>query len=325
MRISNLNDHYSHSPTQIIKTHVDYARRGRVAILCLVLLIGGGGTFAYFYLQNHRIGGPQVDNEMFACLPSETNFIVNVEFEELLQNAKIKDFVTTELPRHETEFFRKLKETGLSEDDFSRILVGACVDKTDKMFASTPAGKSPPPPPPKKDEIFVTVVRAKKPFDKSKISQVFGLKEQTNEGKVYYRALDNLFISFPREHLIVLASSEKTATELANKDPNKVVLSEEMMDLSRSFSAKGQVWFAMSKSAFEAEKKPGWPRPSSFMSRELIDVGDGWRGVGFGVKLDEKSLSVSGGILCQNPSIAEKGAIDAQKQIDAWRKDKSLR
>src|SRR4051794_34381642 len=79
-----------------------------IALICLGLLLVGGLIFALIYF----LGGNNLDSEMLAYLPAETNVIVGVDVEELMKNEKVKNSVMGMLQGDGHDFYAKLKEAG---------------------------------------------------------------------------------------------------------------------------------------------------------------------------------------------------------------------
>src|SRR6516165_4915365 len=96
-----------------------------IALICLGVLLIGGLIFALIYFLG---GSNNLDSEMLAYLPPETNLMAGVEVEELIKNDKVKNLVTVLLQNEGRDFYAKMREAGMSENDFTRILVGGDMD-----------------------------------------------------------------------------------------------------------------------------------------------------------------------------------------------------
>jgi hypothetical protein len=269
-------------------------------VIGLSLLLIGGVIFAVFYFLSDR---SKIDSEMLAFLPAGTNIMAGVEVEDLMKNEKIKNVVLKVLQGEGKDFYAKLKEAGLSENDFSRILVGGVVRPRNRD-----------------EEATVIVVRAKKSFDKGKIAAVMGLTEQNKNGKSYFKpAKGEMFLYFPADTLAVFAQSEKAIEEIASRETGKVVVSEEMQDLGKKLS-KGQIWVAVGKSAIaEQLKSLDQVKNNPVVPNEVLEIAKGVGGVGGFIKLDGDHLTLTVGVLCASSDDASKAASNMQKSFDALR------
>lgn len=272
------------------------------AMIALGVLLVGGLIFALIYFLG---GSDSYDSEMVAYLPAETNVMVGVEVEELMKNDKVKNMVTSFLQKDGKEFYDKLKEAGMSENDFTRVLVGG---------EFNPKGGGPG------QDKFAVIIRAKKAFDKGKIAQVASLQEQEKNGKKYYKSTKekDLFVYYPSDTLAVMVPSEKAIEGVMSRDGSKVAVSDEMQDLAKKLS-KGHVWFAMSTAQFSNELGQVKNAKIPDVPSELTDAVAGMRGVGAYAKIDGDKVTFGGGILCADSSSATKAADALQKKIDEQR------
>src|SRR5262245_46134174 len=77
-----------------------------IVLICLGVLLVGGLIFALIYFLG---GNSNLDSEMLAFLPAETNVMAGIEIDELMKNDKIKNSVTSVLQGEGKEFYGKLK------------------------------------------------------------------------------------------------------------------------------------------------------------------------------------------------------------------------
>jgi hypothetical protein len=281
-------------------------------LLALGVLLVGGLIFALIYFLG---GSNNYDSEMAAYLPAETNMMVGVEVEELMKNDKVKNLVTTVFQGEGKEFYAKLKEAGMDENSFTRVLVGG--DMGGAMFGAGPgAGKEPN---------MVGVIRAKKAFDKAKIAQLMSLTEQTKNGKTFYKSdkKKDIFVHYPSDMMAVIASSEKAMDGVLSRGDGKVVISEDMQELAKKLS-KGQVWVAVGTAAFEKELKQAEHLEDMGVPADIANAVKGMRGVGFYAKLDGDKLTFAGGVLCADRSTASRAADALQKEINDKVRGKSI-
>jgi hypothetical protein len=279
-----------------------------IALICLGALLIGGLIFALIYFLG---GSNNLDSEMLAYLPPETNLMAGVEVEELMKNDKVKNLVTGLLQNEGKDFYAKLKEAGMSENDFTRILIGGDMD----MFGMRALRDGP-----REEPNMVIVIRAKKAYDKAKIAQVVGLQEANKNGKTYYKSTKakDLLVYYPTDTLAVLTPNEKTLEGAMSRDSGKVVVSEEMQELGKKLS-KGHVWFALNTTHLRDGLKQIKGQKIPDVPEELIDALAGMRGVGAYAKLDGDNLTFGGGILCEDRSTASKAADALQKKIEEMR------
>jgi hypothetical protein len=267
------------------------------------LLVLTGIGFGLYWL----FSGNNYDTEMMAFLPAETNVMVGIDVEDLMNNEKVKGYVkkitAMDGPK---ETMNKLKDAGITENDVSRILLGMKADDG----AAPAAGKQ-------KEETVALVVRFKKSVDKAKIAKSLDATEQKKNDKVYYRPNkpgSHSYVHFPSDSMLVLVSTEKQLDSvLANS--SKVVISEEMQDISKKLS-KGQIWVAFSRSAVDSELKNideakpmltlvGIPADAA---TKMIAAVKSMRGGGGYLKLDGDKLSIGLGIQCSDAKTASEAA-----------------
>ena len=280
-------------------------KSGNGPILVLIglgVLLIGGLIFALIYFF---AGKNNLDSEMLAYVPADSNILMGVEVEALLKNDKIKSLLSTAMGK---TFLAKLNEAGLSENDFSRILLGGNSNvKSAGNFGGLHDGS--------KDANAAIVIRTKKSFDKPKLIQATNLKEITKNGKTCYEGENAEKVFFPSDTLIVLALSEKTLDEITRRDGGKAAVSDDMQELGTKMS-KGHLWFAFGKSFFGDELKSVEKAGAGDAPADFIDAVKGMRALGAYLKIDGDTVSFGGGILCADSTAAAKGADALQKKID---------
>jgi hypothetical protein len=278
-----------------------------IAMISLGLLLVGGMIFALVYFLSGSSGN--LDSEMLAFLPADSNMISGLDADELLQNKKIKELLDKVPEKSDksplTELNEKLKPTGLTIDDFSRILMGQEMAKGQPTF----------------------VFRTKKSFDKAKMAEYFGARQEQKKGdKTYYTSRWGDVVYFPSDTLIV-ETTEKHFETLSSKDPGKVLVSDEALrDLAKKMS-KGHVWAVMSRGALDDKEMKGVEGVKQlklpYLVPDLLDAVKDMKTAGFWTKLDGDNVKSGGVLICGNKDLADKAEKALKKEIDD-RRDKSL-
>src|SRR5438132_1682268 len=94
-----------------------------IAMICLGLLLVGGMIFALVYFLGGSSGN--LDAEMLAYLPAETNSMAGIDVQDLMNNDKMKGIVGKLLQSPPgSEVAAMLKKADISENNISRILIG---------------------------------------------------------------------------------------------------------------------------------------------------------------------------------------------------------
>ncbi len=290
-----------------------------VTMICLGLLLVGGMIFALVYFLGGGSGG-NLDSEMLAYLPAETNLMSSVDVEELLKNEKMKKLLDELFQTREGKRERAtLTEVGISEQDVAHIVMGgeAPDGKKDRAGRKADDDESAP--------AFSVVIRFKKPVDKAKIAKGMGFAEQNKNGKTYFKSekpMREPLLWFPSDTLMVITASEKQLDALFSKEPSKVVVSDEMQQLAKKMS-KGQFWAVASRNALPDDWLKfidmGKALRLPYLPTELLDAVKDMKGAGLWVKVDGDKVSF--GIVghCANKDAAEKIEKAVQKEIDERR------
>ncbi len=270
-----------------------------IAAFSIGLLLVGGMAFSLYWF----LGGSsaKVDAEMLSYLPADSQIIAGADLEELVKNSRLKELVgklgDKEDPLKEAN--EKLKPTSLTVDDFSSIVMGATPGSGEQTV----------------------VFRTKKAFDKAKMAEAMGIKEEKKKGDKTYYATPREVLYFPSDTLMVI-TSEKQFETIAGRNSAKVLISEELQDFVRKIG-KGNIWIAIARGAIpgdelkqiELVKGMGLP----YLSADLIDAAKEAKGAGLSLKFDGDQVTIAGTLLCADKSAAKKAAAALSKDIDERR------
>ncbi|MCE9530161.1 MAG: hypothetical protein K8T89_03345 [Planctomycetes bacterium] len=282
-----------------------------VAMISLGVLLLGGMIFAlvYFFMGNN------LDNDMLAYMPADTNMMFGLDVEELLKNDKLKDqWKKAKAEKEGKEIVDKLKEADIEDDDISRILYGTKAIVDEDSF---------------KDSLTM-VIKTKKDYDKEKLIKAFEMERQEKNGKIYYKdkRKSDMRVVLPTNRLIVFLGSQKRLDDVLEKDASKVVISDAMRELAKKMS-KGPIWLAIDRSLFGDELKnldqlkgKKDEKGELLAPTELIDAAKDLRGLGMYVKVDGDKITVKTGMLCKDSDNASKAASALQAFVDKHRKEK---
>jgi hypothetical protein len=277
-------------------------KKSNVGVMIALSVIGLLGLAGAGYLVYWLLSSNNYDTEMMAYLPAETDVMGSIDAEDLMTNEKVKGYVKkfTQAAGNK-DMMDKFKQAGITEDDFSRILFG---------------GKAHPG---KGDEMLMAVVvRFKKSVDKGKIASAMKTTEKKKNDKSYYQGSgndNNLYLFFPSDDLMVIASTEKQIDSLTTNS-GKVAISAEMQDLGKKLS-KGQIWFSFSRSVVDDQLKSVKELKGliPFFSKELVDAIESMRGGGAYLNVDGDKVTFGFGMLCSESSLASKAAEALNKDL----------
>ena len=269
-----------------------------------LIALAGIGYLIYSLIAGG--GGGSYDTEMLAFLPAESTLVASVDCDELAGNAKLKEVVgnigkmSGNDPLKEAN--EKLKPTGLTTDDFSRLVMGGTVDKGDPTI----------------------VLRTKKSFDRVKMAEFLECKKEEKKGdKTFYTNPNggDAVVYFPGDTLAVKTTKKQFET-LSTKDSSKMMLTEEMQDLAKKMS-KGHIWVAIFKNMLPKETMDQIDFVKAaripYLPPELIDAVKDMKGFGFWAKADGDKIKFGLGVLCTKQEVAEKAESAMQKEIDEQR------
>jgi hypothetical protein len=272
-----------------------------IAMYAIGLLLVGGLAFSLYWFLGES--GGKVDAEMLSYLPADSQVIGGADLDELAKNNKLKELIS----RFDNggdplkELNETLKPTGLTIDDFSGVVFGDQIGAAERTL----------------------VFRTKKPFDKAKMAEVFGVKEEKKIGDKTYYGKDSGALYFPSETLMVFTTVKHLET-IANKDFGKVVISAEMQELVKK-AGKCHAWVVISRLAPSGEwlKSLDQFKGLPYLSADLINAAKEAKGAGISLKIDGEQLTITGTLLCSDKGAAEKAASALSKEIDE-RRNKDL-
>ncbi len=256
-----------------------------------VVALGGVSYLVYSLL----FGGGNYDTEMLAYMPAGTNIVYGIEVEELMRNEKAKSLVK-KATQSAGGKFEVLKKAGITEDDISRILIGASVGKKETSRNS------------------VMVVRLKKSVTPDKAAKSMGATEQKKNDKTYYKfgkagSQDCLY--FPDDTMLVLAENEK-AMEQALSGSSKVLISQELQDFAKKMSG-GQIWMAMVDP--DPGNSPADDLKDLKLPPEVEAVLKSARGLGAFAKLEADTVTLNLALLCADSNSPAKAADPLEKNL----------
>lgn len=281
-----------------------------IAMFIVGLLIIGGLIFALVYFLG---GSGNLDREMMAYLPADTDMMIGVEVEELLKNGTLKSLFTKEKDKADKDLLMKLQEAGVGEDDISRMLVGG---KLQEMLQPRVVALNDKKAAKENVPSVATVVRFKKAVDKGRIVKALEAKEQTKSGKTFYKKGETFeqYFYFPTDSMMVTTESEKLLDSFLTKDSSQVAVSDDMQELARKMS-KGQVWLAVGRSAFGDKLKGISDIKGDEIPANVLPAIEGMKGAGVYLKLDGDKFSVAAQVLCADSGAAKKASEGLQKWI----------
>jgi len=273
-----------------------------IAMIVIGLALVGGLGFALYYFLG---GSSYHDTEMLAYLPANTEVVLSIDVDELLNSGKVKESINRVTAKEKDPFKEmndKLAPAGLSINDISRMVVGMN----------------------KGSDVPVVAVRFKKSFDKKKLAEVFKAEEKKEGDKTYYVDKSGQHLFFPTDKMLV-ACPKESFKELFDKDSSKLLISAELQNLCKKMS-KGQLWVAAVKSIapteFYANLEEAKKGRVPYLTPELIDLVKDAKGGGFWTKLDGDNYKFGIGVMGNNDDAAGKAETALKKEIDEQKKKK---
>ena len=283
----------------VVSPTINSGKGALVAMYCLALLLVGGTAFSlYWFLSGYN---DKFDAEMLSYMSANSNVIVGADLDALSKNSRLKELFRNFDKNYDPveKLNEKLKYTGLTTDDFSRLLMGVVSDDIH-------------------EEQFAQVWRTKKPFDKAKMAEVFGheVVQQKKGETTYFANRSGNIVYFPTDTLIVLTSGKHFET-LTSKKPGKILVSVEMQEFVKKMS-KGQAWVVASRAAFTDEDLSilnvikGFP----YFPEALMSAAKDAKMAGLSAKFDKENLTLSGSLVCRDKEQASKAETALEKEID---------
>jgi hypothetical protein len=278
-------------------------------------LLGGRGGADSQKTASSLSGGAEAERLMsMAFLPAETNVMGGIDAEALMNNDKFKGFVKKYAQMAgNSDVMNKLKEAGVTEDDVSHILFGGMTELEPRLNVE------------KKERMaFAFVIRFKKSIDKAKMTKAMDTTEQKKNDQLFYKSVkpdSHLYVFFPLDSVMVLASSEKQIDSITANN-GKLAITDEMKDLEKKLN-KGQIWFAFSRALVEDQLKtfdelkgniPGVPAEAA---SDLIEAIKSMRGGGGYVKLEGEVATFGLGMLCSESTLAFRATEALNKFLKA--------
>lgn len=273
-----------------------------IAMIVIGLALVGGLVFALFYFMG---GSSHLDKEMLTYLPDDSQMVVSIDVNDLLNTEKVKNAISNMAKKQgEQDPYQKpnkeLEPAGITLQDFDRVVLG--------MQSAAPKGE---------DEDPSLVVRFKKAPDQAKLAKVFKYDQTSVEGgKTYYQLPNDRGCMFFVNDKLAVFTSQKHLKSLINRESGKIGISKELQDQCK-LSSQGQIWMAATRKFVPAEvmaqadmaEGEGIPGPIADMYKDA-------KGMGVWAKIDGDNVKFGINATAGSDEAASKAKDAIKAELD---------